>query len=87
MFDAVLIVGLVGAVIGGRLDLGLDLDADHGRRNALDDIGEARHLRRLDTHGVGQNGAVPVVDGAEADGAGNGERSGGSHETLAGAGI
>ncbi|GLQ81875.1 hypothetical protein GCM10007881_53960 [Mesorhizobium huakuii] len=77
----------IGAIIGGRLDLGLDLDADHGGRNALDDIGEALHLGRLDAYGIGQNGAGSAGQRANADHAGNGDGSGGSQETLAGAGI
>ena len=65
----------IGAVVGGRLDLRLDADADDGRRNLLDDVGEARHLGAVDAHGFGQHGNGAGGHGAEADRAGDGDRS------------
>src|SRR5690606_8679796 len=61
------------AVIGGRLHLGLDLDADNGWRNALHDIGEARNLRRLNMNGIGQHGRCSRGDGTKADCPGDGQ--------------
>ena len=42
--------------VGGRLDLGLDANADDGRRHALDDVGETRSLGRFDANRLGENG-------------------------------
>ena len=52
----------IGAIVGGRLDLLLDADADDGGRDLLDDVGEARHLRRRRRARLRQApGTVPVV--------------------------
>ena len=82
--EAVLIVG---AVIGRRLDLGLDLDADDRRRDVLDHVGEARDLRSLDVHRVGQHWGGAGGEHACAGRADDGQGSDGRHQALAGAGI
>ena len=72
--------------IGGRLDLGLDAHADDGRRHALDDVGEARSLGRLDANGFGENRNGAGGHGAEAGGAYDCDGGHGGEKPLAAAG-
>src|SRR5690606_15984415 len=39
------------ALVIGRRGIGFDTDGNHGRGNGLNDVGEARNLRRLDGNG------------------------------------
>jgi hypothetical protein len=51
----------------------------------LDDIGEARHLRGSDTHGIGQRGGSAGCEHASANRADNGQGSDGGHQALSAA--
>src|SRR5690606_25586427 len=75
------------ATVGNSVDLGLNAYADNSGRDLLDHIGEAGCLHAFHAHGIGQHRGDATGDSAEADRAGNCNRSGRRHQAAAGPGV